>query len=259
MDFNVLPINVQEQIKNLVFDQQFQKRFSQDKELDKLDEQKHDKEIQFYQLQLLLNRCMNLCNIKFNPITIALFCYLYTIKSSVIVKDRDITMIDLDIFFYLLQTKDYNFDIKSVYQKSLNYCSRVLHLEQKDVISVFNKIYKVQFRVLSLFPNKGEESQCLFNLDWALNFVSRIKPLVSYSTMQIYKDVPITQLYYYFADYCRGNGSDSIYIRTEQQILIEEDHRICQLVLERLVEKGIILKEQVDKYLKLIVCKSQEN
>lgn len=259
MNLNNLPKEIASQIAKLTEDQQFQKRFSQDEVLDKLDEQKHNQEVQFYQLQLLLNRNMKLYNIKFNPITIALFCYLYTIRSSIIVKDKDLTIIDLDIFFYLLQTKDFNPDVKSVYLNSLNYSSRVLHLTPEDAVEVFNKLFKTQFRVLSLFPKfSNGDVQSIFNLDWALNLVSRVKPLVSYSTQQLYNDVPITQVYYYFADYCRSNGSEAIFIRTEQQILEEENERICQLVLERLVEKGIIKKEQVDKYLKLMVIKSQE-
>lgn len=260
MELQKLPKEIVKQIGLLTKDQQFQQRFSKDKTLDELDEQKHNQQIEFYQLQLILNKKIRLYGIDFNPITVALFSYLYSIRSSIIVKDADITVIDLDLFFYLLQTKDYTSNISELLQKSLNYSKRVLNLSTEQATNVFNKMYKVQFRVLSLFPSyTNSDAENLFNVDWALNLISKVKPLVSYSTDELYKDVSIMQLYYYFADYCRNNGSEAIFIRTEEQILAEEDKRVCQLVVERLVEKGVIKKEQVDKYLELMITKSQEN
>lgn len=259
MDLQKLPKYIVQQIVSLTKDQQFQQRFSKDKVLDSLDEQKHNQQVQFIQLQLLLNKKIRLYGIDFNPITVALFSYLYSIRSPIVIKDKDITVIDLNIFFYLLQTKDYNTDITLVLQKSMNYFESVLKLNIDQATNVFNKMYKTQFRVLSLFPNhsKGDDEN-LFNVDWALSLISKVKGLVSYSTEQLYKDIPITQIYYYFANYCRNNGNEGIFIRTEDQILFEEDKRVCQLVLERLVEKNVIKTEQVNKYLELMITKSQE-
>ena len=69
---------------------------------------------------------------------------------------------------------------------------------------------------------------------------------------QIYKDISITEVYYYFANYCRQQGDQRIFIRTEDEILAEEDLRMCQLIVERLVKKGIIKPEQSDSILKQI-------
>ena len=254
-----LPKNIVHQIAQLTKDKQFQQRFSKDEVLDKLDEQKHNQQIQFLQLQLLLKKKIKLYGIDFNPITVALFSYLYAIRSPIVMKKADITVIDLNIFFYLLQTKDYNSNIGLVLQNSMNYCENKLNLSIEQATNAFNKMYKVQFRVLSMFPSHSNgDNENLFNLDWALSLVSKVKSLVSYTTEQLYNDVSIMQVYYYFADYCRSNGSEAIFIRTEDQILFEEDKRVCQLVLERLVEKEIIKNEQVDNYLNLMITKSQE-
>ena len=254
-----LPQNIVLQICLLTTDQQYNKKLSNDKKLDEINDQKHNQQIQFLQLQLLLHKKIRMYGIDFNPITIALFSYLYSIRSSIMIKDADITVIDLNIFFYLLQTKDYNSDISVVLQNSMNYCERVLKLNIEQVLNVFNKMYKVQFRVLSMFPNRSTgDNEGFFNLDWALNLISKVKPLVSYSTEQLYSDVSLMQVYYYFANYKRSNG-EAILIKPEDQILAEEDKRICQLALERLVQKNVIKKEQVDKYLKLMITKVQEN
>lgn len=254
-----LPSNIVHQIAQLTKDKQFQQRFSKDEVLDKLDEQKHNQQIQFLQLQLLLNKKIKLYGIDFNPITVALFSYLYSIRSPIVKKNADITVIDLNIFFYLLQTKDYNSNIGLVLQNSMNYCERELNLSIEQATNAFNKMYKVQFRVLSMFPSRSNgDNDSLFNVDWALSLISKVKGIVSYSTEQLYNDISIMQVYYYFANYCRNNGSEAIFIRTEDQILFEEDKRVCQLVVDRLVEKKIIQKEQANKYLELMIAKSQE-
>ena len=51
-------------------------------------------------------------------------------------------------------------------------------------------------------------------------------------------------------------GDQSIFIRTEDEILFEEDLRMCELVVDRLIEKGVIMKDDRDNLLKEIV---QEN
>lgn len=252
MNPNVLPKNIQQAIIDLTEDEEFQKIFSEDEQLDYLDSLKHDKQIEFHQLQLMLRKKLNLFGIEFNPLTIALYSYLYSINSPIVFEIKKTTMIDLDIFFYLLQTKDYNWDVKQVLQKSAGYCFNVLHLNEKQIVKVFERIYKIEFRCLNLFPKNDQQKDVLFNVDWITSICSKVRPLTSYSTEQLYRDISITEVYYYFANYCRMQGDQRIFIRTEDEILAEEDKRMCQLIVERLVKKGIIKPQQSNSILNQI-------
>ena len=256
MNPNVLPKNIQQAIIDLTEDEEFQKIFSEDQQLDYLDSLKHDKQIEFHQFQLLVRKKLNIFGLEFNPLTIALYSYLYTIKSPIVFDIKKSTMIDLDLFFYLLQTKDYNWNVKQVLHKSIGYCSNVLHLSERQIVKVFEKFYKIEFRCLNLFPKSDQQKEPMFNVDWITSIIAKVKPLTSYSTEQLYMDIPITEIYYYFANYCRMQGDQRIYIRTEEEILAEQDKRICQLIVERLVKKGIIKPQQSNSILKQI---SQEN
>ena len=131
MKLENLPINIVQQIGLLTLDQQFQQKCSKDEKLNQLEDQKHNQQTQFFQLQLFLFKKMKLYGIDFNPLTVALLSYLYSIRSPIIIKDKELTIIDLNVFFYLLQTKDYNSDVGLVLQKSMNYCDRVLKLSIK--------------------------------------------------------------------------------------------------------------------------------
>ena len=252
MNFNNLPANVQQQIKNLVFDQQFQKRFGTDEKLDYLDSLKHDKRIQFQELQLVLNRTLRFGHINFNPLTLALYSYLYSINSPIVFDIKKVTMIDIDIFFYLLQTKKYDPDVKSMVASAMGYCKKNFQMDENQIIKIFEQIYKIQFRCLNLFPKSDIQQNPLFNIDWLISIVSKVKPLTSYTTRELYMDVSLSQIYYYFANYCRMQGDQRIFIRTEDEILWDEDFRICQLIIDRLIEKNIIPKQQRNNILKQV-------
>ena len=245
---------VSKEIQTAVFylteDQVFQKRFREDEELDYLQSLEHDKEIEKVQLLLALNDTVKINGVELNPITLALYSYLYSIQSNLIFEVDKITTIDLDLFFYLLQTKDYNYDLKQVLIKSMGYCQKVLRLSLKQTVDLFQKIYKIEFKCLNLFPRRGNKSkESLFNVDWMISIVSKVKPLTSYETKQLYKDISLSQIYYYFASYCRMQGDQSIFIRTEDEILFEQDKRMCELVVDRLIEKGVIDQKQRDNIL----------
>lgn len=258
MNLNKVDKKIQQAICDLIVDEEFQKRFALDKELDYLQSLKHDKGIEIQELQLALTKKIVLFGIELNPITLALYSFLYCIKSPIVNDIHNITQIDLDIFFYLLQTKDYTTSMKQLMNNSLNYTSEVMKINQASAVKLFEQIYKIEFRCLNLFPRTDQEKEALFNMDWMTSIVSKVKPLTSYTTEQLYNYVSVTQIYYYFANFCRMQGDQRIYIRTEDELLYEEDHRMCQLVVDRIIQKGIIQVSQRDKIIDLIVEK-QEN
>lgn len=253
MNFNKVPPNVALQIKYLTVDEQFQERFANDETLDHLEAMKFDKDIIFQELQLLDKRKLNVLGIQFNPITLMLFSYLYSLQSNIIKDMSKITGADLDIFFYLLQTKDYTGSVKNLIQKAMGYCNKVMKVNYNQAYYIFNKLYNIQFKVMNLFPKiKYGNGENPMNVDWMLGIAAKIKPFVSYSTTQLYKDIPVMEIYYYYAHYRRINGNNSVFTRSEQQILDEMDSRMIQLVIQRLIEKGVLTKAQKEEYFKLL-------
>lgn len=253
MILNKVPPNIAGQIKNLTVDEQFQKRFAEDKILDTLEAQKHDKNISFQELLLLITRRTFLLGISFKPMTLALYSYLYSIQSNIIKNINKATKEDLDIFFYLLQTKNFTRDVKELLFKSSDYGNKELGLDYNAMIFVFNKLYSIEFKVLSLFPRiTNGEQQPIFDVDWMLNITSKVKPYVSYSTQQIYTEVPVMQLYYYYAQYLRNNGSESIFVRSDEEILDEMDSRMIDMVIQRLVQKNVLTKDQYKEIFDLL-------
>ena len=252
MRFSEVPLEIQVHIEQLQKDEVFKERFANDEVLDQLDQLKYDPFIQYNQIQLLFHNKLKFYNTKFEPMTLGLWAYLYTIKSPLVFEQKKATTLDADIFFYLLETKNFELSLDELVAKALNYSSNVLKFTKEQTQDVIQKLFKVSLRVLNMFPRLRIEKKAVFNADWITSIVTKAFQVSSYSTQQLYKQVPICEVYYLFAQYCREKGSEAIFIRTEEEILAEEDLRATTLVVERLIELGHIDESNKEYYIKLI-------
>ena len=252
MRFSQVPFELQVHIEQLVRDKVFQQRFATDEVLNQLDELKYDPFVQYNQIQLLLHNKIRFYDVQLEPMTLGLWAFLYTIKSPLVFEQQTVTNIDVDLFFYLLQTKDFSADIATLLAKSVNYAEDVLKLNQSQAVEVVQKLFKISFRVLNMFPRLKVQKDTVFNADWLTSLVSKVKQVSSYSTQELYKEVPICEIYYLFAQYCREKGSEAIFLRTEEEILAEQDLRATTLVVERLIQLGHIDESNKQYYITLI-------
>lgn len=259
MIFTKVPKDIQKAIQNLVVDEVFQKRFGQDKVLDQLDQLKYNPFIQMNQFQLTIHNNFKAYGIGFKPITLALWSFLYIIKSPLIFTEKDTTNVDIDLFFYLLQTKDFSSPLDSLLNKSSNYCKSVLELTDKQISEVLQKLVKINFRVLNMFPSyKIEGYKPVFNVDWLTSIATKVAQVSNYTIDKVYNQIPICEAYYLFAQYCREKGSEAIYLRTEEEIMQEQDLRSTILVVERLIELKVIDEKDKQFYIKLIHSEETE-
>lgn len=252
MRFSEVPFEIQVHIQQLTRDKVFQKRFAEDEVLDQLDQLKYDPVIEYNQIQLLLHNKLKFYGLQFEPMTLGLWAYLYTIKSPLVFEQKKATTLDADVFFYLLETKNYTLPLDELINLSINYTKDVLNFTKEQTQQVIQKLFKISFRVLNMFPRLKLDKQAVFNADWITSIVTKVSQVSSYSTQELYKQIPICEVYYLFAQYCREKGSEAIFLRTEEEILAEQDLRATTLVVERLIELGHINESNKEYYIKLI-------
>ena len=205
MNFRQLPIELQYEIAKLPADEQFQQRFGTDEKLLQLEQLKYDPVIEYNQVQLAFHNKIRIRReqyfqpedsnktfiqkviaffhkkeklseyVYFEPITLGLWSFLYTLKSPIVFNNEQLTSVDVDLFYYLLQEKDFDSPPEQLFLKSLNYCGRVLHISQKQAIDIIQKLIKVSFRVLNMFPRIKLQEKPVFNLDWLTSIVTKVK------------------------------------------------------------------------------------
>ena len=259
MKFSTLPQSIQYEIYLLTSDEQFQKRFGEDEVLDQLDQLKYDPFIQYCELQLMLHNKLKMNEVELEPLTLAMWAFLYTLKSPIVTEGENITMLDVNMFFYLLQTKKFDETLNQILQNSMNYCVEKMGVSEAEAVDMFKKLLKINFRVLNMFPRLRIEKKNVFNGDWMTSIVSKVKQVSSYSTQELYKEISFCEVYYLFAQYCRQNGSEAIYLRTEEEIQIEIDKRSTELVIDRLIEKNVIQQRDREYYIKQIHVVKEKN
>lgn len=259
MKFNKLSPQIQREIFLLTSDEEFQKRFGEDEKLDQLEELKYDPLMEYCEIQLLLHNKLKILNIELQHLTLALWAFLYAIKSPIVIDERQMTSLDVDLFFYLLQTKDFNSNMQDLLRKSHNFCLLRWDINYQEAVEIIQKFLKINFRVLNMFPRLGREKKSTFNADWITSIVTKVSQVSSYSTQQLYNSISFCEVYYLFAQYCRQKGSESIYLRTEEQIQLEIDLRSTELVVQRLIEKGVIAQKDKAYYIKQIHTVPVEN
>ena len=93
----------------------------------------------------------------------------------------------MDLFFYLLQTKNFECDISELLINSMNYCKEKMNLTLDQAVEIFKKLLKVNFRVLNMFPRFQAQRRSVFNADWITSIVTKVSKVSSYSTQQLYK------------------------------------------------------------------------
>jgi aspartyl-tRNA synthetase len=105
MNFRNLPKHIQEGIKLLPTDDEFQHRFATDKVLDEIDAMKTNMADEYKSLQLVLGNNLKIGDRTFHPITPAMWSFLWVIDSPFVNYDKTVNDVDIDLFLYLLEKR----------------------------------------------------------------------------------------------------------------------------------------------------------
>lgn len=257
MYFSKLPENIKDAIVKLTTDDVFQERFGTDAILDEIDSMKVDKAEQFQMLLQMFGQNLIINGLPYPPMTMAVWSFLW-VSESPLLKNKMVTNMDLDIVFYLLYKGVDNFDVQSVIEKSQGFCKEILQLQPQEAMQILAEIIDIAFKPLKLFPQCGHTGELLFDADWLSNIVTKVYKVTGYSPEFIMNKLSLTACCYYFAQYCRMKGSDNIYRRTDEEILILQMERSVDLICERLIQLEVFPPEERNKWRQVMLTPPTE-
>ena len=258
MYFSKLPKNVQEAIFNLTKDKEFQHRFATDKELDELDSLKNNPAEELKALQSVLGLDLTFTDRKTKVLTPAKWAYLWILNSPFVTSEKPPTEIDIDLFLYILEKGVENGDVVESFNKSIGY-TKTINIDYEEALKVIINAIRIAFRPLHLFPKRqGNGSKLVFDADWITSLVARVHAVTGETPKYIMHEMSLTSACYYFAQYARMQGDDTIYKRSEEEILILQDRRACELIVDRLVELKVIPEEDKMNIFNVITTKPKD-
>lgn len=186
-------------------------------------------------------------------ITPAKWAYLWATSSPFIVNGKEPTLLDVDYFLYVLDNGIEEGDVVLSFNRSLGYTKK-LNISYEEGIKIIINSIRVAFRPLNLFPKRqgNTNRKPMFDADWITSLVARVHSVTGESPKEIMNEMSLTAACYYFAQYARMNGDDTIYKRSEEEILIAQDRRAVEMICERLIELNVIQREEYFKYYKIM-------
>ena len=103
MNFRNLPKHIQEGIRELTTDEDFQNRFATDKVLDEIDAMKTNAADEYKCLQLVIGNRIKVNEKLFSALTPSMWSFLWVIDSPFVNYEKDVKEVDVDLFFYILE------------------------------------------------------------------------------------------------------------------------------------------------------------
>lgn len=250
MYFKTLPKDIQTAIMKLTKDEEFQRRFRTDKILDDIDEMKENLDEEYQSFLALMNKKIKLKDREVFLLTPAMWTFLYICQSPFTDSSKIPSTSDVDIFMYILDNGLEEMDTVELFMKSIDYCKRS-EIDLNTAVDIILLSIKIAFRPLKLFPRMGgNNSKPIYDCDWITCLISKVHAVTGYSPDYIMKELSLTSACYYFAQHRRLLGDDTIYKRTDDEILLLQDDRCCELICDRLIELNVFPAEEKAKWKK---------
>lgn len=196
-------------------------------------------------------------------ITLDEICFLYAIENPLVKTSckREITLIDLIIFLYVTQSPDFQqSELRTLTAKSGAWYNSA-GMDYDEAVTAVDKILSLAFQPMDFFPPSTSEQlvgkkETAFDSDWCAAMISAVHQMTGLLPEQILK-MPVATCGWYFLQFAKQQGTKNLERKSNAEIIYEMDIRCNEMIVQRLIEKGIIKEEERDYYLECLKSPSK--
>lgn len=191
--------------------------------------------------------------------TIDAWANLWCLDSPFALGTDKISQADIDL---LLAAVDYHGDdLEELVKSSIDFCKK-REIPENIGIGICNALINLAFSPLKLFPDATEVKltkgqQPLYDAEWISSLISAVHQVTGAGAEKIMKQMSLNSVCQYYVEYAKSQGVKNIGKKSEAEIIQEMDVRSNQLIVERLIEKGIIKEEDKEYYETLMLAPSK--
>lgn len=192
---------------------------------------------------------------KYNAVKLFQYVYLWCIDSP-LVKDtvKNITELDLDIFFYTLDNTP-DSDAVTVSTSAIGEL-RKRGLTIEEAAEVAKTLINLAFQPLRMFPQTNNvvvgNQQPAFDADWLTGMISKVHNVTGNTPDFIMNNMSLCACCFYYIQWCRNQGSQNISKRTPEEILKAQSERTDEMIAERLIELKVLKEEEKQDFIRTI-------
>ena len=261
MHFQRLDKRLQEAVKALTADAEFQKRFNDDEVLNRLDDEKFNPALCFSELCSAAGIPVLIEGEHYSPVKLLQYAYMWCIDSPLAKETgKEVTELDLDIFFYTLEHKP-DSDAGTTALKAFGEVKR-RGLSIEKASSIANALIGIAFQPLRMFPSTSAtvvgSQQPSFDADWLTGMVAKVSAVTGLKPDEVMSGLSLTACCLYYIQWCRMQGVQSISKRTSEEILKAQSERTDELIADRPIEKGVLRAEDRQSFLETVRTPPEE-
>ena len=251
---NNLPIEVKQALLALQADENFDKIFKADAELDDLERCVIDLKDEMLSLQLMATGKNTIAGYDVNGLSPLALTILWLMKNKVIDDIENVTPEDIDIFLYLINTDSITFDVEEIKKASKDFMV-VNDISVDDAMEVVIKTLKLAFLPLKILHTGDDhviKEKAIFDTTWLANTISVVAKITNLKPAEIMR-MPLNMCSHCLVEFVRMNSaSTKIERQPEEDALKAMNIRTCELAIDYIASLGVIKEEEKEKYFKLI-------
>lgn len=154
--------------------------------------------------------------------------------------EKDLTTLDTDIFFHILQQGFQENDLVEMSANAVGEVTRI-GMTYEEAFSIAADIIKAGFRPMKMFPATIQNiKKTSFDDDWMTNVAACAHAVTGYKPDYIINELPLNTSFHYLIQYCRSQGMKGIEKRSDEEILKAMSDRTDELIADRLIELNVI-------------------
>ena len=188
-------------------DDAFQEILKSDEVLNALEDEKNNKQMQYFQLVSIIFKRFKVAGLSCIPITPAIWSFLYCMGNKIVLGGK-VGKDDIDQMIYLLHFGMQKIDENFLYQAH-GYCD-ANQIDYQYALSELLTMIELTFRPLQMFPQTGINGQDVrFNVDWLTKIVGMACRICNKTSAQVMFNLSLCQALYYVVQFCRGNDPEN--------------------------------------------------
>lgn len=188
---------------------EFQKLLNEDPYLDELNRSRYDHAAEFFSLMEMLRNTFTVGNVTVQPLTPALWAFLWGIGNTYTGDVEKITEPDTDIFLYLLANGVRNLDceVSELPAKASGFCAS--HgLDYPTAALELVKMIHLAFRPLEMLPKvEASADHPMYDADWLARLCATAASEANEKATEIMFTMPLSACCYFFVNALRKNDT----------------------------------------------------
>lgn len=205
---------------------EFQKLLAEDPVLAELESQQYDPAAAFYALIEMLRGTFTIGRVEIQPLTPAVWAFLWGIGNRYTVDTKKVTEVDTDIFLYVLANGVRNLDCKPEELPAIasGFCPGK-GIEYPDAFKEIHAVINAAFRPFEMTPkvkagNSAPPPQ--YDAFWLAQLCSVVAQETNETANAIMFNMPLSACNYFFVNYIRKNDPKSNIRRRSPEEIQEE-------------------------------------